>query len=80
MLIDDTTSKSDFTGELGERQKSVRRNTFTKLEDDTSFEEMTTSNSEYHAHKTVGRVEITRHKDNLTVGEGRFDVKKLQAI
>lgn len=74
VFIDDTTSKHDFTGELGEREKPVRRNTFTKLEGDMSFEE-TTSKSEYHAHQTVDKVQITRHKDNLTVGEGRFEVK-----
>jgi hypothetical protein len=51
----------------------VRRNTFTKLEGDTSFEE-TTSNTEYVAHQTVERAEISRHRDNLTVGEGRFEV------
>jgi len=51
----------------------VRRNTFSK-DDETTFDETTTSNSDYRSHQTVGRVEITRQKDNLTVGEGRFDV------
>lgn len=67
-----TTSKEVFTGEVTERPRLIRRNTWTKLEGDIITE--TTSQSEYKRHDTKRTEIVRRLTDNLTVGEGTIDV------
>ena len=72
-LLDITTTKVNFTGELVPRTRLVRRNTFTKVEGE--FISDTTSKSEFVDYSTtVERTTIKKRQDNLTVeGDMTFD-------
>ena len=67
-----TTKQLEFTGEMTERPRLIRRNTWTKLEGDLTTE--TTSRSEFKGFQQVTKTEsVQRRQDNLTVG-GTFHV------
>lgn len=68
-----TTKQLEFTGEMSERPRLIRRNTWTKLEGDLETE--TTSRSEFKGFTQVSRTEsVQRRQDNLIVG-GTFHVR-----